>query len=689
MKINNPKSMVDFTRSTNKDSVAYNLATVGQLYTIANKLTEKFEARLAGKEKFGDNTGVSNNHGFAWLNKEGKLDTTLLPALAITETHVVSESELFLAKYGTVDENGRVINESVDFILQKYLEYNTKSPEVYSDTKNLNVQKGDILVVHPGDVNPIDADPVKSGIQDDAKSGLASKEYIIDDQGNHITNVPHPRYSGSYIVYDIIRDEETDNCTYKLVKISYTDGNIVKINGVSPSNSAGELHLVLSDILKEQKYFTEGEPNSIYDTARLRNTIYRLAYGTEGDEDRFYFIDKNDTDAAGVPVPYAKLQELNDAKAEYNNKTAFLSGVLSTFIETTYPTDMANVISQIDTTSGLLSSTMTSNFNTIYKTIGSPYDSATPSISAAIYPQLKQLRAEMTSNLNLLNATRCDTNDYLRLIADNVQALHTNLNGKSIRMETKTIKWEQPYVEEDDFTYDGKVEHMVTVSKFKPFADSLGNVDISTDTDGTSVITNADGSIEYARTGRGTVGYRTWSFYYNPRYGYVDGAFTGANGLFSTSQYGKNGIIDGQASVERILAVFDGDNDQIFPDVKYITSFGDKTHVTKISIDVEVTSEDDLGSLVGQTWSIYVAKTIIGIPNTFGNYDALTFAVGAGDTHHDQLAVTGGNDGSGMSNFLNAEAGENINTTIYGHNGHYVADGTVNNNHYTTPPTQE
>ena len=98
MKINNPKSMLDFTRDPSSNNIAQNLVTVGQLYTIANKLTAKFDNKLKGVEGAGYG-GMSNRidgggYGYAWLDANGKLDTSLLPAIAISETHVISETEL-------------------------------------------------------------------------------------------------------------------------------------------------------------------------------------------------------------------------------------------------------------------------------------------------------------------------------------------------------------------------------------------------------------------------------------------------------------------------------------------------------------------------------------------------------------------------------------------------------------------
>jgi hypothetical protein len=71
MKINNPKSMLDFTRDQSSNNIAQNLVTVGQLYTIANKLTAKFDNKLKGVEGAGYGgslyayllCGYARNHG--------------------------------------------------------------------------------------------------------------------------------------------------------------------------------------------------------------------------------------------------------------------------------------------------------------------------------------------------------------------------------------------------------------------------------------------------------------------------------------------------------------------------------------------------------------------------------------------------------------------------------------------------
>ena len=67
MKINNPRSMVDFTRSST-DELAYKLVTVGQLRTAVDKIIAKFESYLGGgKDATGiGSTGMSSDHNFGY-----------------------------------------------------------------------------------------------------------------------------------------------------------------------------------------------------------------------------------------------------------------------------------------------------------------------------------------------------------------------------------------------------------------------------------------------------------------------------------------------------------------------------------------------------------------------------------------------------------------------------------------------
>jgi hypothetical protein len=96
MRINNPKSLVNFTRApgVTPDASAYNLATIGQLKRAINNLDTKYSNILAGNENYGSNGLTESTHGYAWLNSEGKVDPSLMPALAITETHFIYQSEL-------------------------------------------------------------------------------------------------------------------------------------------------------------------------------------------------------------------------------------------------------------------------------------------------------------------------------------------------------------------------------------------------------------------------------------------------------------------------------------------------------------------------------------------------------------------------------------------------------------------
>lgn len=618
MKINNPKSMLDFTRDQSSNNIAQNLVTVGQLYTIANKLTAKFDNKLKGVEGAGYG-GMSNRtdgggYGYAWLDANGKLDTSLLPAIAITETHVISEADLVKFNSAKANELGLPVcqhynPDRAEFLLHNYLSYHTKPTSVASDSKNLNVQKGDMIVVHPGDVTVLA--PNKE-IPDEFYSSTE-----ITATGENV-NVPNVRFSGSYMITEIDKDASNSETKFYFVKISYTDGNIVKINDCIPKNSAGEVEITLTDILK---YTTQIQNINTDRTnpAKLTEAVNRLSFGTDSDRGRFYFIDNSNDNV--TYVPYTKLSEHNDLSGQVYSISSALSSIINTY-KNEHNADVASLTEQLSDTSGFLSSTFRGELDGVYRNIGDRTNEESYSIDGAIFPQLKGLRKNIETNLTLLNNTRCDTNDYLALIRDNVMALHAGLNKHAVQMLSIPVTWTAPVltgnvVELENEKYDKNTGFAVTVSEVIRYEDNIINVAAPEDTNLNAVeYLNVS---DYSKAKSGGIGYRRWTLHYNPT----------VLSSWAANEYPN----------ERILAVFDNSDvnstgEQIFPDITYSTV--NNSIVTHISVDVEVTDETD-GNLTDTVWTLYVAKTIGGIKNTFvdnSTNNVITFNVGGVSQDH-------------------------------------------------------
>lgn len=563
MKINNPRSMVDFTRSST-DELAYKLVTVGQLRTAIDKIIAKFESYLGGgKDATGiGSTGMSSDHnfGYAWLNSEGKVDPGLLPPLAITEVHPVSQTELLsdaLKNYSTNEFTNITFNTEVDRLLNVYIKY---KQEVEKD--NLKFQRGDIILVNPVK----NADPNSS-------------------------DVVNPVYSGSYIITAVPGDTVNKVVTeiFHFAKLAYTDSNIVKINGKVPANSAGELHLFLRDILKERSYelndsIAEGEAKA----QALEDTVYRLVSINEDGKGsyRFGFMYGD-----GTVVPYAKSEELNALRTQEEMHFNDLSGAIAELDTRTFETfdSMSGTFeNKLSTTSSLL----TNKTNYISGVIGEEIDLPSRAEGATIFARVAELRNNVDDNLNLLQATRKNTNEYLTLIRDNVVNLHNKLDGQAVKIVEKEITWDAAHT-------------VVTSSKFDE-----------------SYIP------DYQRTQNDVLGILHWTYKYEPVPTNVAGS----------TENGPN-------SQERILAIFDADGNEILADMKRIENASTGLIATHITVDTEYLGlngdNEFVNSLIGQTWKIIVAKTIVNIPN---NLAGVTFKVGA--------AKEGDNNGTNLDEWI-------------------------------------
>lgn len=625
MKINNPKSMLDFTRDQSSNNIAQNLVTVGQLYTIANKLTAKFDNKLKGVEGAGYG-GMSNRtdgggYGYAWLDANGKLDTSLLPAIAISETHVMSESDLL--EFDSVKANELGINvcqhynsDRAEHFLHNYLSYHTKPTSTeFPNSKNLKVQKGDMIIVHPGNVT-------LENKKEPDKFELSDKREIPGEFWNSTQNpadihVPNVRFSGSYMITEI--DEEDGKPKFYFVKISYTDGNIVKINDCIPKNSAGEVEISLTDILK---YTTPIQGADRTNSYNLTEAVNRLSFGTGSDSGRFYFIDNSDDNV--TYVPYTKLDEHLALRNEVSTISSNLSSIINTYKEE-HNEDVRSLTEQLSYASGLVSSTFRDELSGpggVYENIGNRTAEASYSEDGAIFPQLKGLRNDISKNLTLLNNTRCDTNDYLALIRENVMALHNSLNENAVQMLSIPVEWSAPVLTGDfpdipTELYNKDTGFAVTVGDIIKYENNIINV---AGTDGTNLNVSEYLNVsDYSKVRSGGIGYRRWTLHYNPTV--------------------KTNWMNNGCPNERILAIFDNSDvnntgEQIFPDITY--SIFNNHVVTHISVDVEVTEETD-GNMTGTDWTLYVAKTIGGIKNTFidkNTSNVITFNVGGVSQDH-------------------------------------------------------
>ena len=293
----------------------------------------------------------------------------------------------------------------------------------------------------------------------------------------------------------------------------------------------------------------------------------------------------------GTVVPYAKSEELNALRTQEEMHFNDLSGAIAELDTRTFETfdSMSGTFeNKLSTTSSLL----TNKTNYISGVIGEEIDLPSRAEGATIFARVAELRNNVDDNLNLLQATRKNTNEYLTLIRDNVVNLHNKLDGQAVKIVEKEITWDAAHT-------------VVTSSKFDE-----------------SYIP------DYQRTQNDVLGILHWTYKYEPVPTNVAGS----------TENGPN-------SQERILAIFDADGNEILADMKRIENASTGLIATHITVDTEYLGLDGdnqfVNSLIGQTWKIIVAKTIVNIPN---NLAGVTFKVGA--------AKEGDNNGTNLDEWI-------------------------------------
>lgn len=532
MRINNPKSIVGYQRVTNADELAYNLATVGQVKKAILDLQEEILNELYGHGE--PKRGISAGYGYAWLTSEGTVHPDLLPALAITDTHVIKQSDLKSAASlpVTVTNPEGGWKSEFDRLMNIWLRN-----EINANNKSF--QKGDIIIVSV-------------------------------DQGE----TPDPVYAGSYII-TYVPDVNTTGY-FQLSKLAYTDGNIVKINGVAPKNSAGELRLYLSDILQERyidKFVTatSGTVEAKNATEALEDSVYRLVTIDEGNEGyRFGFIDNSNV-GQGAIIPYTKLREFNDEKDSTSSRFLAVNEAIAT-LATKQEADKVALQEAQEAGFAAVSERIDNETSAINDTIGKRTDAADRALSASIFAQSKALSNDLNTLSSSYLNTESLTNDMLSLIQNNVKNLHQGLEKRAVRLYMQEFIWtaEEAVLTEFD-TNSAQYKYQVSAS------------DVS-------------GAI-------------TWTHTHSP-------IGTGVNNTGDFDAENVQGISNVN-SEERVLAVYDENGNLVNVDMKFIKVGKFGLNDTQIIVETEFIGRDGNGKFIntleGKKWTILLAKTISGI----------------------------------------------------------------------------
>jgi hypothetical protein len=626
MIINNPTSLAGFTRTsvTGATETEYQLATIGQVRTAINNINKKFEELLKGTAGSpGDEAdrsdqvtggGLKLKKGYAWIASNGKIEPSLLPNLAITNTYVVP--------YGAIQPlmlNGSGNNE---YSIYDALSMWCKDQIAHSvDTGISEIRKGDILIITPTD-NTTDV-------------SYTTEDVIINEEGgrtNSRANI-NPAYLGTYIV----TQEPINEDPYIFAKMAYTDTSIVTINGIAPTNSAGQLTLYLHDILKTG--FNDGTSDTMSDAETLSNVVYNLRSGStkpiivsngvnnteyvrfgfksnsldSGIEDRVFFYttteeyeaeqSKREADDNFLSSAILQLRAESEAEdASINNKIAGISGIVGT--------------------SGAIQNL---NDPAVFN--------AAAAMTAPVFTQLEALRYSVDYNAEMLDTTRNNTNALLRNLYSNIDSLYSNLNGRAVAFIEREITWTASG--DENCTY--------------------------TNAPGTYSTDDLVYNSENAAAENAVIGKWIWKYTYKPS---VVGTTVDETAAHTyRDAYKNSGANNGDTegtndrtikSDERIVAVFDEYGNQINVDIQRVLDDSTGVYDSVITVVVDnVGTENGMpkNSLNGVKWTLLIAKTIVGIENIHAVTD---IAVGKGrELSNTRDRITGAGFAQAIDEVLN------------------------------------
>ena len=404
MRVNNPQSMLGFVRGENNETVAYNLATIGQVQAALEDLKSKIDNYFWGTEGFGKTPG---GHGYAWLNSQGVVDTKLLPQLAITQTHTVPQAELKALGVISAENRGEA-DSQFKTILNTWLK-----SKVEENVEGKTYQEGDVIVV-----------TVAAGEK------------------------PDPIFAGSYIITAVPSNYTTDPFT--ISKLAYNDGNVVSVNDQVADN-VGNLTLSLYDIIKT-RYIrengtdgAEGLANAITAAEKLTDTVYRLrtveddSYGY-----RFAFINDHDTKGDGLPVPLTRFDEFNTEKAATSARFDDVNATIQRLADR-HDAELSALTKKHNEETAFISGT-----------IGTTADEGNR--EGTIFARTKQLRDDVDLNTANLAGTAALTNSMLALVQKNAKNLHQGLNKRAVRMYLQSFTWDASNGELVEFALDNANE---------------------------------------------------------------------------------------------------------------------------------------------------------------------------------------------------------------------------------------
>ena len=503
MRINNPKSFLGYKGTPGQESVAYNLTTVGQVKTAINEIDDKFSKLIYGVSgNVIDVTDKGHTRGYAWLvdiNGQKKLDPNLLPPLAITNTHVTTSSELRTVAVVTSDD--------IMVLIDKFLKNST-------DT----YQEGDILIINPDD-----------------------------------GTLPNPVENGAWIITDV--PQTGSSAPYKFSRVSYSDKNLVKINGRLPNEIGNIDDFSLADVLSVGQFFSVGSTTKDV----LSKNVYRITSRVEGaageETNRFGFVDDASNPASPTVVYYAKLSELTETSGALDTKIDLVDTRLDgkidravTELNTRIDDEVTELNTRIDDEVAALDATdleISGKVDSVRTDLGKPTDAAAgllTDVNTSLFSQTKRIRQSLINKTTELSGAA----NYLNYNVNNLATALVNGVSAAVFFFFVTFEWEN---------------------------------------------------------GEGT------DTFFNEN---TDNYLTTVPGVLGVTEWKHNHAISSDTD-DRVLAVFDATGNLVNADIKLV-DLGTNDARIQIIVETEYTGNTSGGgratSLAGETWKLLVAKTI-------------------------------------------------------------------------------
>ena len=385
MKINNPKQfsgVIDYDESFQDD-----LVTLEQLKIKTNELEQKIIKYLTGSDEVNQ---LTKSYGYAYLNENRKIDESLLPEYAITNTFIVNQFTLMAYTDPLTNEIGNPI-----------IDVNEVNADIYDPSWRINnwINSNDFKKIY-GSLIPEQGDIIN----------------VIYEKSKE-TDYININVVGSYIVTNTSLKKIASNSIVKCVisKLVQNGSNITSVNDIEPSNSRGSIDIDLSDILIKDKkinFKTDFEKSDVDD---LTDNLYRITSKEDGVNFRLGFkIDVNNT----------KYYAFDDELQSESNLREKTDNIISSAFD--------NFVNE----SNLINQKINDNFDVLNNKMLKTDSELSASIELT-NDKLNSTKSDLENVYNTLNNTILSAKSELSTNISNVQSeLSTNISNVQSELST-------------------------------------------------------------------------------------------------------------------------------------------------------------------------------------------------------------------------------------------------------------